>query len=534
MKANAKTAKLDGDLIRIKFPYDLHLISDIKTLHGRRWHPGNREWSAPISLGNWRKLKAWKFDFCPSLETWYKANIKRKPTTNLKIDLPLYPFQKEGVEFIERNKGRALVSFEMGCGKSLTSLAWLKLHPEIRPVLIVCPASLKLVWDYEILKWLKKQNVQILNGKTPYTITGDFVIINYDIIGSWINEIQQAQFKSIVLDECSAIKSNKANKANRTRSVRYICKSINHIIALSGTPIINRPIEFFNIIQILNKNLFSWKGYTERYCAPEIKHYYGRAIIDYNGAANTEELHNTLCESTMIRRLKKDVLKELPEKTRSLVPLEINRKMYQKAMDNFHKQNTNNKNPAKAMAEIEKIKQEVVKAKLSGAIDWIEDFLESGEKLVIFTTHHFTIDKLKEKFKEQCVIIDGRVDKDKRHENATAFQNNNTIKLLIGHIEVAGVGYTLTAASNVAFMEFSFVPAHHLQAEDRVNRIGQKADSINAYYLVAENTIEKDIVELLNNKAKVLASVLDGKSIEDTGMLTELLERLKKGNKNEK
>src|SRR5690606_27180808 len=103
----------------------------------------------------------------------------------------LFPYQEEGVKFVESREGRALIGDEMGLGKTIQALAYLQLHPEHRPAVILCPASLKYNWAKEIKETMtKRTNIQILDGKSPYRIHGDIVIINYDIVESWLKELQ--------------------------------------------------------------------------------------------------------------------------------------------------------------------------------------------------------------------------------------------------------------------------------------------------------------------------------------------------------
>jgi SWI/SNF-related matrix-associated actin-dependent regulator 1 of chromatin subfamily A len=260
---------------------------------------------------------------------------------------------------------------------------------------------------------------------------------------------------------------------------------------------------------------------------------------DFNGATNMEELHKILTESCLIRRLKKDVLKELPPKIRSVVPLEIdNRDEYdaienatkdivQKSLDKIEGTQIAN---AEALAKIEYLKQAAVRGKMKAAVAWIRNWLDSGEKLVVFCHHKTTVDALMKEFGECAVKIDGSVPtapSTKRQEAVDTFQNETWCRLFVGTM-AAKEGITLTAASNTCFLEMWWTSGDHVQAEDRVHRIGQEADSVGAYYLIGERTIEETIAKLIDKKAKVLAAVLDGKSVENENLLTALLREYKK------
>ena len=235
----------------------------------------------------------------------------------------------------------------------------------------------------------------------------------------------------------------------------------------------------------------------------------------------------------MLRRKKKDVLKELPAKVWSFIPMELdNRKEYVQAENNFIKwvHETKGKDAAEkargaeVLSSIEALKQLAVKGKLEQAMDWIEDFLQSGKKLVVFATHKFVIQTLVDEFPDISVKVDGSVSMKKRQEVVDQFQKDKKIKLFIGNIKAAGVGITLTAASDVAFLELPWTPGELEQASDRVHRIGQN-DSVSIYYLLAHETIEDKIATMIDNKRKILDGILDGKETDDESLLTKLLKQ---------
>jgi len=233
----------------------------------------------------------------------------------------------------------------------------------------------------------------------------------------------------------------------------------------------------------------------------------------------------------MIRRLKRDVLPQLPPKARSFVPVQLhNREDYRLAEEDFigflretkGAEAARRASNAEALAKIEALKQLSVQGKLAESIDWISDFLENGEKLVVFAVHRFVIDALMEKFSKIAVKIDGSVSLSERNKAVEAFQGNDKIRLFVGNIKAAGVGLTLTASSNVVFLELPWTPGDLSQAEDRCHRIGQK-DSVNIYFLLAPDTIEERLAHILDSKRKVLDAVLDGEITAQESLLTELI-----------
>ena len=530
-----KTAKLlhnkssGQPIILIKFPFDRETLEQIRTISGRKYNPTERYWTCPVNMDNIESLKSFGFRLDEDLKK--KLNSKINIESIYPIEIPglpyaLKPFQKIGVGFFEHKNGRALCADEMGLGKTIQTLSWLFLHSEKRPVIIVCPSSLKLNWSWEAQKWLINPFVQILNGeKSNINLLGKILIINYDIISHWIEKLKMIKPQVLILDECHYIKND---KAKRTKSIKQLVKGIPHIIALSGTPITNRPIEIYNAVNIIDNTLFPnrW-AFLHRYCGAK----YNGFGWDFNGATNIEELHKKLTESIMIRRKKQDVLKELPDKTYSFVPIELeNEKEYQAAESNFiqYLQQTKGVEVAKRalnggiLTEIEILKQVAVKNKMKQAISWIHDFLESGLKLVVFAHHKFIIDQLMNEFQTIAVKIDGGVSNENRQKAVEEFQTNPNIRLFVGNIKAAGVGITLTASSNVVFLELPWTPGELSQAEDRCHRIGQE-DKVNIYSLLALNTIEISIARLLDEKRKVLDGVLDGIETQTESLLTTLI-----------
>ena len=524
--------------IHIQLDYDPVLISKIKTLSYRSWISSKKVWRVSRDPENLQKLKEWGFEIPDELIVEEKKKIKINSIKGFKGKLR--PFQKTGVEFIEDHDGRVLLADEMGLGKTIQVCAWLQYRKELRPAVVVCPASLKLNWQKEIRQWMDDdEKCIVVSGKSdsvsPFSTfpkevkqyKDGIIIVNYDILASWVPVLKEMKAQVMVFDESHYVKNR---KAIRTKASEEMSKGCKHVICVSGTPIINRPIELYTSISMIKPLLFpNFMQFATRYCGAKQTSY----GWDFNGAQNTEELHNILTNTIMIRRLKKDVLQELPAKSRSVIPLEItNRRDYSIAesefiawVAKFHgKEKALRAQRAETLTRIEYLKQLAVKGKMEQCLDWVKDFLNQEEKLVVFCTHTETITELRKAFKKS-VYIDGSVSTTERQQAVEQFQNNKSTQLFIGNIKAAGTGITLTAASNVAFMELGWTPGEHDQAEDRVHRMGQEAESINVYYLVAQKTIESEICGLLDEKRKVLTSILDGDTVAQESILTELLLR---------
>lgn len=528
---NNKKASFIGNKIKIEFSYDITLVNKIKELPERKFNVDGKYWTIPLSLSGIHYLLSLGF----TLDDYLKEYFETRTTPLKSIDnIPglkytLFPFQKQGVSFIEAKNGRSLIADEMGLGKTIQALAWLQLHPEHRPAIVVTPASLKYNWKKEMENGMTDPKIEILSGKKAYKTSGKILIINYDILGDWVEPLKELKAKALIMDEVHYIKSN---KTNRTIAAKELAKGIPHLIALSGTPIMNRPIEMYNAINLIDPTLFpnAWV-YAKKYCGA----YNNGFGWDFNGATNTDELHQKLINTCMIRRKKVDVLKDLPEKITSFVPIPIDNEMeYRNAEHNFINYIRETKGQiaaikasnAEMLTQVNTLKQLCVKGKLKGCVEWIENFLESGQKLVIFVTHIDTVNQLMTSFPKNAVRYDGSVSLLDRDKAVTAFQENPNINLFIGMLDSqgkpSGVGLTLTAAYATATIEYQWSPGVHDQADDRIHRIGQKNACIN-YKLLALNTIEEKIAHMLDEKRRVLDSILDGKITEENNLLTELI-----------
>lgn len=535
-KKVAKTATLKDNLITILFPFDREDIRLVKTFPGRQYHddgPDKKYWTAPLSREAVKGLQDGGWKLCKELIAFLteKQVQKHKKVRKIKIPglkMPLYPYQNIGVSFMESRNGRMLLGDDMGLGKTIQGLAWLHINPKLRPAVVVCPANAKYVWPQQGEKFFKDPpTFQILSGRAATEkLDAEVLVVNYDVLPSWVNKLKAYGPKVIITDECQYYKNS---KAKRTKAVKELAKGVPHFIAMSGTPAKNRTLELYNAIHIIDPTLFpSFWEFAKRYCGL----YHDGFAWNMSGNTNTEELYGILTDTIMLRRLKVDVLTELPPKVRSVIPMDLtNREEYEEVEDDFiawiekHKGEdaAERANRGQAFAKIEALKQLTIKGKMQQAISWIKEFLESGDKLVVFATHVETVKTLMKEFGKAAVKIDGSVSSNKRQQVVEQFQTNDDVRLFVGNIQAAGIAITLTAASSVAFVEIGWGPGEHDQAEDRIHRIGQEADSVNIYYLLARNSIEGRIVSLIDRKRGVLANLLDGQDAPAESMLADLL-----------
>lgn len=451
----------------------------------------------------------------------------------------LRPFQEEGVAGIYKFKGRALLADDMGLGKTIQALAWIARIPKRRPVLIICPASLKYMWQYEA--WNKfRLRARVLEGQGPKRNPGlilrdPILIINYDILHHWQKVLLRNPPPVIILDECHYAK-NKG--ARRTKAAHQVAQEAASVIGLSGTPMTNKPVELWSVLNIIRPDLFpNFSAFAWRYCSP--KHTIWGWKFD--GAENRGELFSILKRHVMIRRLKQDVAPELPDKIHKVIPFKLGpRKLaeYQKATSNFIAW-LKEKSPAKAQRA--RRAQAVVKVgyllrlccelKMSQTIEFLRDFQESnpGKKAVGMTGHTFVIERLAKEF-PNSVVVNGSVTGRDRAEAVHRFISHPASKItfLFGNWKAAGTGLNLQVAHNLFVLDPPWTPGDLLQGQDRVHRIDQK-EIVIIWYLLLFGTLEEDWTEILRKRTVILKEILDGKQAATTeDLFAKLIDTLVK------
>jgi len=440
--------------------------------------------------------------------------------------IKLYNYQEETVRRIEEFGGRSLLAIEMGGGKTLISLAWLKFHPDLRPAVVVCPASLKWQWQKEARRM--GFSAEILNKSKPpkglIDLDYPLLIINYDILHGWLKVLQSINPKVVIFDEIQMLKSP---RTRRTVASRDLIEEIPHLLALSGTPIINRPIELYPILNMIRPDIYNnWSEFGTEFCKPRLTPW----GIKYDGATNLDLLHKRLQKHCMIRYRTEDVLKDLPPLSRRIIPLEIEkRKEYELASSDYlkwlrlHRPGKETKaKRAVRLNQINGLRKLVGELKIASVKEWLESFLEnSDQKMLIYGFHKKVLRELHQHFRKSSVLIDGSVLGRKRQERADLFQRNRKCRFLFGNYQAAGVGLNLQSACFVTFVELAWTPAEIDQAIKRAHRIGQ-SQKVIVNFLIARNTIEEYLSKLLQRKKKILDAVLDGRDATDFDLLEQL------------
>ena len=393
----------------------------------------------------------------------------------------------------------------------------------------MCPASLKLNWMREIGRWLPHRSTQALsgNGAGDHLEGAELTVVNYDILAARLPALAELGVRALALDESHYCKNA---SAKRTQAVQRLASTVGDdglVLALTGTPVTNRPAELISQLRILGRlqEFGSGAKFGERFRGPDAH----------------LRLHWHLRARCFVRRLKADVLPQLPAKTRAVVPVELdNESEYRLAERDvvawlqsqpLDLRELDAKVAAALRAErlvrLNALKLLAARGKLHGALTWVHDFCSSGERLVVFARHREIQRALVEHFPRALHIL-GDDSPAARERALSAFQepDSRENQLIVCSIEVAGQGLTLTRSSNVAFLELDWTPAKHDQAEDRCHRIGQQ-DAVNAYYLLAADTVDESIATLLERKRAVIGAVTDGREEDEEGVVEGLVRELR-------
>lgn len=453
-----------------------------------------------------------------------------------------YGYQTKGITRLGvlLKKGGALLADDPGLGKSLQTIGHFvashKKYPG-RPMLVACPASLRLNWQNEFRTHLNI-HAAILEGHAadPDFLPAQVYIIGYDTLGdsrrktSWAYHLKKRRPYLMVMDESHLLKNR---DARRTKYVAALARKIPQRIGLSGTPLVNRPAELWTILNICRPDLYpNFMAFAMRHCRPERKPW----GWEYKGADNLDELHHDLLMNMMVRRLKADVLKDLPAKSRHVVPLPLNkgRKEYDDAHHDFlswmrknYRSKLGGAKKAEVLVKTGYLLRLAAKLKLPAVIEWISLWLEDNDgKMLVFGHHTDILEAIHAKFGRASVLVTGKVPMAKRKEMQAAFQQLPRVRLFVGNADAAGAGWNGTAGSAVAFAEYDWRPGIHRQAEDRMHRIG-KTGSSDCFYLTANNTIEEKLARCIQEKQQVLDAVLDGGDVPDTlSVFDQLMETL--------
>jgi hypothetical protein len=513
--------ELVGNEFHVFFPRSEDEIFDqrlefIRGLPGRKWDRVLGGWIIPAASGmallKWADgneflvsddARAYVAEAASRVEASF-ATDSDIVIEGLTSEYQLRPFQKAGVHYIAnafQTGSGCLLADEMGLGKTIQAIA-ASVYTDRVPVLVVCPASLKLNWKREIQKWLPDDSVTVVQGSKPWE-NADWVIVNYDILGRQLQALKSLQPRMLILDESHYVKST---AAKRTKYVTELAQVAEKSLLLTGTPIANRPEELLSQLRIMGRLSEVAGGYRA---------FMRSHVWPYN--PDLAGLGMRLRETCMVRRTKEEVLTELPDKI--VEPVEVplsNHSEYKRAEADFVAWLIENNYAPDGVVTFHHLAQLAVlrrlagEGKVQGVIDWSRDFLDSTDRKLVLFAHHKSIQgELAEDLAPYgvCQILGGQPEVN--DAEVQRFQNDSSQRVMVASLLAGGVGHTMTAASHAVIVELAWTPKDMNQAADRLHRMGQQLP-VNVYWALSEQqTIDQHIWNIIQHKMQVCKSITD-------------------------
>ncbi|WP_368900794.1 DEAD/DEAH box helicase [Oceanobacillus oncorhynchi] len=509
VKNNAKS-------LVINFDYDKKVLSTIKMLE-----KNNRTFNAKTKM--WRINKAevaWLYDKLNNLG--YIDLKELEPFAEdgglvEELDLNSFPnmtivpkdYQVE-VANLKINNKKMINALEAGLGKTLITV--LAMEHIQKKTLIICLASNKYAWRDELQKVNPYADISVIDGKSGWT-TSNYVILNYDILNKYKEEIEASCFDVVVIDEAHKIRgvNDKGNPSSiRAKLTLNICKRAEYVFPITATPFVNRTKDIFNILSSINHPITkNWYIFANTYCVGD----YTGFGISYDGSENQEQLTEKLYPKYMVRMLTEDKI-DLPERIRSFVPVKINLKKYNKRVNDYLQNRAKFDTKSQHLVEMTAMRKELAIEKSKHAVEMVKNLLDQNKSVAIFTNYRSIVEALEKKFEDNCVIVQGGISDKEKHKRVESFQSGEK-KVFIGNMEAAGEAITLTKASEMIVTDMHWSPIIMTkQVEKRLHRLTQ-TNTVNIRYLYSEEAkLDKLMIESLNKKLSDSSMILDGKKEE--------------------
>jgi SWI/SNF-related matrix-associated actin-dependent regulator of chromatin subfamily A-like protein 1 len=457
----------------------------------------------------------------------------------------LYNHQKEGIKFLLTNNG-CLLADDMGLGKSLQSIV-AALECGAKRILIVCPSAVKINWEREI-NYFQNFNTSIIDSKKWEQ--AQFTIINYDILKNfhevpgnnikeedicWDNQhLVQGNFDLVIIDEAHKLKNPKSNRGSIMTDL-CVNHNIEKVWLLSGTPVANRPMDYYNLLRLIKSPLVdNFKFYVQRYCEGKqitttLKNGQRKKIWLTNGASNLEEL--AIKTKHIYKRRLKTEIKDMPDKL--IVPTyhKFTDKQWREYNDLWEeylierKKKKKRGEPERDLVELGLLRKFVAMEAIPDSISMAENIIEQDNKVIIFTNFTDELLAIQKHFGKKCVVHYGDMTDKEKQLSVDKFQQNSKVEVFIGNIISAGVGITLTEATHVIFNSFDWVPGNNRQAEDRAYRIGQ-TNNVTVYYQLFEKTISIRMWETLQRKQDIIDTIMGQKHINEEEIIEIMIEEI--------
>lgn len=546
----------------VSFDYNPDIVSFIKQMGTRVYNPDNHTWEMPVNniIGLCNKFENEEIKIEGIYEDLHKQEFKIDIPKDFEFKTKPFNHQIDGVRF-GLNKKKFLLCDDQGLGKTkqiIDLVGCIEKIDTINKVLIVCGVnSLKYNWQSEIgihsneKGWVLGTRFRKTTGKAYEGSTKDkladldnlpdcrYLITNIESLRVGAEKISKTKYhfpiaeklqrlcnngtiSMIAFDEC-----HKSKDPTSLQSRAMLKVTAKYMVAMSGTPLMNNPLDLYFPIHWLGYESHSFYQFKQHYCT--LGGWGGSHVVGYK---NLEEIR-AMMDNIMLRRLKTEVL-DLPEKIRKIEYVDMTSKqnqiykeVYNGVMSDLQKIKFSN-NPLSMMIRLRQatgwtgiLSQTIQEsAKMDRMIELIEEISASGQKAIVFSNWESMTEVAREKLKSyNPAYITGATKADERMKEVDRFQNNDKCKVIIGTIGAMGTGLTLTAAQNVIFLDSPWNMALKAQAEDRAHRIGTKG-TVNVITLVCKNTIDERIEELVEKKGQIADALVDGKvSIDDINFL---------------
>ena len=516
---NCEAIFLKKDTILVKFEYDAELLARFKlAIDGRKWNSDYKGWEIPAVqilklvefFGGTENIRGdEKVKELYHQEKKRKEDldvIRAKETSNIDIPtiLPLFPYQKTAVEFAERAGGRVMIADQVGLGKTATSIGY-AVRNKFKTI-VVCPKSAIPVWMHEVKKFTGKNAVCWVSEGRLGRSDAQFQILNYDIVDKHLKEINTLGFDLLVCDEATYLK-NRTTKRSKIilgywkKRKEFPGIKAEHCFFLTGTPVLNRPVEAYHLLNHLDKNRFNnFYSFIQRYGG-------------WRGSVprNLDELHERTKE-LVIRRVWEEVATELPEKQRNDLYIEMSpgdMKEYNEHLNKLFRRWRQLGKPT--VAEMPAIQRFLLRKKMPRAIEMIDELLGADQGVLVYSTYIEPLRFLKKHYKEKAALYYGGLSTEERESNKELVASG---KVPIGLFSIGAGAMSINGLQHqihtVIFLDRWWVPAVHQQAEGRVYRRGQK-QKVQIYYLMCEGTLDEYMQELLEEKMKMIEQVVDGR-----------------------
>lgn len=513
---------------RITMPFDQNALPLLRSIPGARWDKPSLSWQVSLAEGDRMRLlevaDQLKLEVAPELR-----NITLSEQAQNATHAGLYPFQVTGVEFLAKGDKRLLAD-DMGLGKTVQTLVALAAD---EPALAIVPAAVKYNWRDEAKVWNPKLKVTVLEGRESFRLPnpGELVITNYDILPDWLVPVepfkgakpweyrpqlaagdeQKIKGTTIIIDEAQRVKNYKTGRSRKVKGLTMIAKKV---IALTGTPLENRPPDLFGVLESLSMvgQVFgNWKRFVD--LMGGMKDRWG----GYSWGRPKPEVPQ-LMRRVMLRRTRDEVLPDLPRKTYTTVKVDVPAnlrhqldKMWEDYEELLGDDVPMEKRKLPPFEEFSKIRAQLAASRIDAITDMVDEAEEDGVPLVVFSAHLEPLNKLAER--EGWAKITGDTPAAKRTEIVRRFQAGE-LKGVACSIKAAGIGLTLTRAWKMIFVDMDWVPGANFQAEDRIARIGQKAKKVEIVRLVSDHVLDIHILNLIAWKISIIDKAINGMTAE--------------------